>query len=100
MTRIHRLQLEHALQQPNYRVSTLTVRTIYCLTDLDLFVQRDKTTGEVAPTLQLKLTRTKSRKKRKTEFVQSTLISQAVVRMVWTPVGRLWHRIFRGRRRG
>ncbi len=33
--------------------------------DLDLFVQRDKTTGEVALTLQLKLTRTKSRKKRK-----------------------------------
>ena len=58
------------------------------------------TTGEVAPTLQLKLTRTKSRKKRKTEFVQSTLISQAVVRIAWTPVGRLWHRIFRGRRRG
>ena len=33
--------------------------------DLDLFIQREKTTGEVAPTLQLKLTRTKSRKKRK-----------------------------------
>ena len=33
--------------------------------DLDLFVQRNKTTGEVALTLQLKLTRTKSRKKRK-----------------------------------
>ena len=33
--------------------------------DLDLFVQRDKTTGEVALTLQLKFTRTKSRKKRK-----------------------------------
>ena len=33
--------------------------------DLDLFVQRDKSTGEVVLTLQLKLTRTKSRKKRK-----------------------------------
>ena len=33
--------------------------------DLDLFIQRDKIIGEVALTLQLKLTRTKSRKKRK-----------------------------------
>ena len=33
--------------------------------DLDLFVQRDKVTGEVALTLQLKLTQIKSRKKRK-----------------------------------
>jgi len=33
--------------------------------DLNLFVQRDKTIGEVALTLQLKLTRTKFRKKRK-----------------------------------
>lgn len=33
--------------------------------DLDLFVQRDKITGEVALILQLKLTRIKSRKKRK-----------------------------------
>ena len=40
--------------------------------DLDLFVQRDKTTGEVALTLQLKLTRTKSRKKRKRPYVTVT----------------------------
>ena len=33
--------------------------------DLDLFLQRDATTGDVTPTLQLKLTKTKSRKKRK-----------------------------------
>lgn len=33
--------------------------------DLDLFVQRDTTTGDVTLTLQLKLTRTKSRKKPK-----------------------------------
>ena len=31
--------------------------------DLDLFVQRDKKTGEVAHTLQIQLRRTKSRQK-------------------------------------
>jgi len=47
--------------------------------DLDLFVQRDKTTGEVALTLQLKLTRTKSRKKRKRPWVKA-----------WKPSPSIW----------